>query len=59
MLTLTESANKVVRTIVDRDPNAAAGGLRINQMPGTDRQFHVEVVPEPHPGDSLIEDAGA
>lgn len=59
MLTLTETASTVVKSIVDQDQTVTDGGLRIGQMPGNDRQFQIAVVAEPQPGDALVEDAGA
>lgn len=59
MLTLTETASTVVKSIVDQDQTVTDGGLRIGQMPGNDRQFQIAVVAEPLPGDALVEDAGA
>jgi iron-sulfur cluster assembly protein len=58
MLTLTETATTVVKTIVDQDPNTEASGLRINGEPGAPH-LSVAVVAEPHDGDSIVEADGA
>lgn len=58
MLTLTETATTVVKTIVDQDPNAEAAGLRINGEPGAPN-LTVAVVAAPEAGDSVIEKEGA
>lgn len=57
MLTLTETASTVVKTIVASTPDAGNGGLRIG--PGEDRDFAVAVVPAPQPGDQAVESDGA
>ena len=59
MLTLTETASHVVKTIVERDPKVTEGGLRIAANPDTDQQFQIAVVAAPEPSDAVIEDAGA
>jgi len=58
MLTLTETATTVVKTIVEQDPNADASGLRINGEPGAP-DLTVAVVAAPEEGDSIIEADGA
>lgn len=59
MLTLTETATTVVKTIVDRDPTVTEGALRIGSTPGNDREFQIAVVSEPQPGDFVVENDGA
>ena len=55
MLTLTEHAQTAVRTLT-QDPQAPeSAGLRIK--PGNDG-LELMLVPEPVPGDALIEDGG-
>ena len=58
MLTLTETATTVVKTIVEQDPNAEASGLRINGEPGAPN-LTVAVVAAPEAGDSVVEAEGA
>jgi len=58
MLTLTETATTVVKTIVDQDPNAEASGLRINGEPGAPN-LSVAVVTAPEEGDAVVEADGA
>jgi len=58
MLTLTETATTVVKTIVEQDPNADASGLRINGEPGAPN-LTVAVVVAPEAGDSVVEADGA
>ncbi|GHD79382.1 Fe-S cluster assembly iron-binding protein IscA [Salinibacterium amurskyense] len=58
MLTLTETATTVVKTIVEQDPNADASGLRINGEPGAPN-LTVAVVAAPEAGDSVVEADGA
>jgi len=58
MLTLTETATTVVKTIVEQDPNADAAGLRINGEPGAPN-LTVAVVAAPEAGDSVVETDGA
>ncbi len=59
MLTLTETATTVVKSIVSRAPDKADGGLRIinNSEDGT--QLGVEVVAAPVPGDQVVDTDGA
>ncbi|MDH6181472.1 iron-sulfur cluster assembly protein [Microbacteriaceae bacterium SG_E_30_P1] len=58
MLTLTETASTVVKSIIDRDPNVNDGALRIAS--GTsERDFAIAVVSGPEPGDDLVESDGA
>ncbi|MBH0008702.1 iron-sulfur cluster assembly accessory protein [Salinibacterium sp. SWN1162] len=58
MLTLTETATTVVKTIVEQDPDAQATGLRINGEPGAPN-LTVAVVAAPEAGDSVVEADGA
>ncbi len=59
MLTLTETAATVVKSIVDRDPNVTDGALRIGTGPGGDREFEIAVVAQPEAGDAIVENDGA
>ncbi len=58
MLTLTETATTVVKTIVEQDPNKEASGLRINGEPGAPN-LTVAVVAAPEAGDAVVEAEGA
>jgi Fe-S cluster assembly iron-binding protein IscA len=58
MLTLTETATTVVKTIVDQDPNVEASGLRITGEPGAPN-LSVAVVTAPEPEDSVVDAEGA
>ena len=58
MLTLTENASTVVKTLVDQqDP--AVGGLRISQDAPDSPALHVIPTTEPQPGDQVLEESGA
>lgn len=60
MLTLTETAASAVRAIIEGMPDAAGGGLRIDQgAPEDSPGFAVSIVAEPLPGDSILESNGA
>ena len=59
MLTLTETATTVVKSIVDRDTTVTDGALRIGTTPGNDREFQIAVVEQGQPGDAVIENNGA
>lgn len=59
MLTLTESASTVVKSIVDREPTATDGALRIAPGASGENDFTVSIVTEPTPGDQLVESGGA
>ena len=57
MLTLTENASTVVKTLVDQQEEA--GGLRISQDAPDSPALHVIPSGEPQPGDQVVEQAGA
>lgn len=60
MLTLTETASTVVKTIVSQSPDAATeGGLRIDAAEGGSPDFALSVVAAPEPADAVVENAGA
>ena len=58
MLTLTENASTVVKTLVEQQ-QSAAGGLRISQDAPDSPALHVIPTEAPQPGDQVIEEAGA
>ena len=59
MLTLTETATTAVKSIVDRNPTLADGGLRIDSGPDGGGSFGVALVPEAQPGDITVQSGGA
>ena len=60
MLTLTETATTVVKSIVAQNADAAVeGGLRIGSSADGKADLTVTVVPAAQPGDSLVESEGA
>ncbi|HEX5597093.1 MAG TPA: adhesin [Micromonosporaceae bacterium] len=58
MLTLTENAVMVIRDLAAQQGNPQVAGVRISADDGMD-SFVIEAVPEPEPGDQVIEDLGA
>ena len=59
MLTLTETATTAVKSIIDRNPTLADGGLRIDSGPDGGSSFGVALVPEAQAGDTTVESGGA
>ena len=59
MLTLTENASTVVRTIVDQSDAGQEAGLRISQDAPDSPALHVIPTQAPQPGDQVLEDSGA
>ena len=59
MLTLTENASTVVKTIVDQSLEAQEAGLRISQDAVDSPALHVIATEAPLPGDQVLEEAGA
>ncbi|MFD1714479.1 Fe-S cluster assembly protein HesB [Amnibacterium flavum] len=57
MLTLTDTASTVVKTIVSQIPNSDTAGVRIQG--GDETEFVLGVVPTPEPDDAVVETAGA
>jgi Fe-S cluster assembly iron-binding protein IscA len=58
VLTLTENASTVVKTLVDQQ-EAAVGGLRISQDAPDSPALHVIPTEAPQPGDQVVEESGA
>ena len=58
MLTLTENASTVVKTLVDQSGGAEAG-LRISQDAPDSPALHVIPSEAPQPGDQVLEEDGA
>lgn len=59
MLTLTDTASTVVKTILDQTPTTDTGGLRIQGSAEPDGRFEVSVVPQPEVTDAVVEHDGA
>ena len=59
MLTLTENASTVVKTIVDQSSSADQAGLRISQDAVDSPALHVIATERPLPGDQVLEEDGA
>jgi iron-sulfur cluster assembly protein len=57
VLTLTENASTVVKTLVEQQDEA--GGLRISQDAPDSPALHVIPTSTPQPGDQVVENAGA
>jgi Fe-S cluster assembly iron-binding protein IscA len=58
VLTLTENASTVVKTLVNQQ-EAAVGGLRISQDAPDSPALHVIPTEAPQPGDQVLEESGA
>ncbi len=59
MLTLTENASTVVKTLVTRGATSEEGGLRISSSTPDSREYAVEVAPAPIGADTIVEADGA
>ena len=59
MLTLTENASTVVKTIVDQSGGDPTAGLRISQDAVDSPALHVITAEAPQPGDQVLEEDGA
>ena len=59
MLTLTDTATTVVKSIVDKAPQSDAAGLRIHGDSADATNFNVAIVAAAEPGDSVVEADGA
>ena len=59
MLTLTENASTVVKTIVDQSEASQEAGLRISQDTPDSPALHVIATDAPQPGDQVLEEDGA
>ena len=58
MLTLTENASTVVKTLADQEAGETSG-LRISQDAPDSPALHVIPTQAPQPGDQVVEEAGA
>jgi iron-sulfur cluster assembly protein len=59
VLTLTENASTVVKTIVDQSEGNQEAGLRISQDAVDSPALHVITSEAPQPGDQVLEEDGA
>jgi iron-sulfur cluster assembly protein len=59
MLTLTENASTIVKTIAAQTPGADDGGLRISSKDSGTTDFTVAVTASPEPRDEVVESDGA
>ena len=59
MLTLTENASTVVKTIVDQSGGDPTAGLRISQDAVDSPALHVITAEAPQPGDQVLDEDGA
>lgn len=59
MLTLTDSAATVVKTIVDQTPDVTEAALRISATGEGSTDLSLAVAVEPEPNDTVIEASGA
>jgi len=59
VLTLTENASTVVKTIVEQSRAADEAGLRISQDAEDSPALHVIATDGPLPGDQVLEEDGA
>ena len=58
MLTLTENASTIVKTLTDQSPDESAG-LRISSNNPDNTAFAAAVAPEPEASDQVVESGGA
>lgn len=59
MLTLTENASTVVKTLVEQTGGPADAGIRISQDAADPSALHVMPTEAPLAGDQILEEAGA
>lgn len=59
MLTMTENASTVVKTIADQSGGAQEAGIRISQDSPDSPALHVIPTDGPQPGDQVVEESGA
>ncbi|RNE59283.1 Fe-S cluster assembly protein HesB [Cryobacterium tepidiphilum] len=59
MLTLTEDARTIVKTIASQAADSDAGGLRISATESDSMDFALALVAAPEPKDEVVEQAGA
>jgi Fe-S cluster assembly iron-binding protein IscA len=59
MLTLTENASTVVKSLASRGGTGEEAGLRISSSGPESREYAVEVTPSPADADTVVEADGA
>lgn len=59
MLTLTENASTIVKTITEQSIGSEEGGLRITTDATQEGAFSVNAVESPEPGDAVVDSDGA
>ena len=59
MLTLTENASTIVKTIVDQSGASEDAGLRFSQEGALEGALTVGTAPAAEPGDAVVEQGGA
>ncbi|GAA4155806.1 iron-sulfur cluster biosynthesis family protein [Gryllotalpicola daejeonensis] len=59
MLTLTENASTVVKSLASRGGTSEDAGLRISSAAPDSREYAVEVAPQPADADTVLESDGA
>lgn len=59
MLTLTQDASTIVKTIADQASGTPDGGLRISAADSDNMDFALALTPAPEPQDQVVEQAGA
>jgi len=59
MLTMTENATTVVKTLASRGGTGTEGGLRISSAAPESREYAVEVTDGPAEADTVVEAEGA
>jgi Fe-S cluster assembly iron-binding protein IscA len=59
MLTLTENASTIVKTLAEQAVGAEDAGLRISSTNPENTAFSVGVAAEPEPADQIVESDGA
>lgn len=59
MLTLTENASTIVKTITEQSVGSQEGGLRITTDESQEGAFSVTAVEAPEPGDAVVDNDGA
>lgn len=59
MLTMTENASAVVKSLASRGGTSDEAGLRISSTAPESREYAVEVAPSPAAADTVVENDGA
>ena len=59
MLTLTDTAQTLVRDLTNQPGAPEGGGLRIAPAPAAPGQLQVSIAAAPEPGDQVLDESGA